>query len=976
MRKSIKNISMIMSCIGIIGLGIFGFGGLIKSNALSVSPSTETDYGKGSSQDGGYQFKLEAYVDDAEYDKDTTFNCGFDIEPSSEPDKKIDSIGVNGSAVSTYFKVDEVPKSFTLKSICSPQSLPQVRYYHFKLTYMDGARNEQTAWEYYNYCTADKIDFTKQISPMIFTNEKTIIWNDENTAIEHDSYLFKLDIEQIANNAKENADIDIKFHGEADGSEELASLTIDIGSLAKSGVTKYFRSNKMPKFLVVRCAKWDKNSNEGAGAVNATDYYTKDELKADNKLKITYLGCDIQQPIEANLLDESEGNTIDYNNLEKEITFTGGNNWQTYVPIANAQEGVRSCKDKYAFKVVYSQSTAVKVDRYCKVTIDDNHSIKLGKIAAKESSEPVKYVKYLTSRVEPKSLNVELFEDESYEVGKKVYAVTGENGADLYFIGLDGEGYKVTSIPDLTAENTDASDEVKAASAAYQAAKKVDANQLAVIDKIDNFIKDCYDKDGNLDSSKIQNKGKIQELETIIKMNDKLGDKKLLWKNYKDMAAVIDLFNDYKMTCAIKYYPTIKMPNYNEELQDLANGRYPVLRATETTDAAWLSRITTNFDDKTDYAWDGIAITDLIRNDKIALSGDELTIEISGTDINESAVDSVYIYYGENMTPDSVEMKWSENNICTITLKQIPQGIAIIKATTETPPTGGGTGKPGEPGGSTGGNTQEPDKDNKGDQDSGKLTEAQEAVVEKIKDIDVSDVSDRDGAGYTTLKDFFKEFNKLDKDGQEAVKNAIKDKFASAIEKFKALNSEHDGIIADNLPDYVKLVVEKIDENSQDWPSIKEKLSDFDILSAYDISLEEALGGGAYAVQVGDEFIIRIPVEKIKNADQFDKIYAKHIKGNGEVESIEATLTDDGKYYEFKMTSFSPVAFVGVNNAEGEAAGNLNDENSDVKNTKTGVKNATSGVKTGSEAPVAMAIMGIVSLAGVGFFAKKKSEEK
>ena len=961
MRKSIKNISMIMSCIGIIGLGIFGFGGLIKSNALSVSPSTETDYGKGSSQDGGYQFKLEAYVDDAEYDKDTTFNCGFDIEPSSEPDKKIDSIGVNGSAVSTYFKVDEVPKSFTLKSICSQQSPAQVRYYHFKLKYMDGAQHEQTAWEYYNYCSADKIDFTEhpiKISPMIFTNDKTIIWNDENTAIEHDSYLFKLDIKQIDDNAKENANIDIEFHGEANGENKLANLEINIGSLAKGGCTKYFRSNKMPKFLVVRCAKYGNN-----------DCYTADEL--GDKLTIQYLGCDIQQRIEANLLDESEGNIIDYNNLEKEITFTEGNNWQTYVPIANAQEGVRSCKDKYAFKVAYSPNPNAPADRYCKVTIGDNHSIKLGKIADQVSKEAVKCVNYLTSRVEPKSLKVELFKDESYEDGKKVSVVTGENGADLYFIGLDGEGYKVTSIPDLTAENTGASNEVKAASAAYQAAKKVDANQLAVIDKIDNFIKDCYDKDGNLDSSKIQNKGKIQELETIIKMNDKLGDKKLLWKNYKDMAAVINLFNDYKMTCEIKNYPTIKMPNYNEELQDLANGRYPVLRATEITKADWLSGIT-NFDNKNSFAWDGIAITDLISNDQIALSGDKLTIEISGTDINESAVDSVYIYY-EGNAPAPVDVKnmdWT-NNSCTITLAQIPQGIAIIRATTITPPTGGGTGKPGEPGGSTGGNTQEPDKDNKGDQDSDKLTEAQEAVVEKIKDIDVSDVSDRDGAGYTTLKDFFKEFNKLDKDGQEAVKNAIKDKFASAIEKFKALNSEHDGIIADNLPDYVKLVVEKIDENSQDWPSIKEKLSDFDILSAYDISLIKALddNDAYYVVQDGDEFIIKIPVEKIKNADQFDEIYAKHIKGNGKVESIKATLTDDGKYYEFKMTSFSPVAFVGVNNAEGEAAGNLND-------AKAGVKNATSGVKTGSEAPVAMAIMGIVSLAGVGFFAKKKSEEK
>ncbi len=979
MRQRIKNISMIMSCIGIIGLGIFGFGGLIKSNALTVTPEADdTKYEEGSSQ-GAYYFKLEAYVDDNDADPSAEFAYTIDNQTVTAP-----TMGTSGSCSKpSYFKVDEVPKQFNVvgsKSGTASSDLT-AKLYHLKLTYKGKTSNEQIVWEYYNYCTADEINFTANpitISPMVFTKEQAIIWEDENdAAIEHDSYLFRLDIQQLASNDKENANIDIEFHQQEDGTDRLANLEINIGSLAESGTTKYFRSNRIPKFLVVRCAKY------GSGGVDNTNYYTKDEL--DGKLTIEYLGCDIQEPITANLLDVASTDTIDYGTLSNEITFADGGNWQTYVPIANAEEGVRSNAEAFAFKAVCDFEEDPGKPIYCKVNINDNYSIVLKVADSDTTGEVVKYItSYNADDVKPSQLKVGLWEDEA--CSSTAYDTVTPT---LYFIGLDGQEYDLTSITDLTTGDSNAAK-------AYAAAAKVGAEQLSVIDKI-KTLDSKYNAEANEDERWTLEETDYDTIGEIIIMNENLDTDKLEWENYRGMAEAIELFKDYKMTFKTTDNLTISIPNYATEL-NLGEVKYPVLsmnKADGGTDT-WLDNIINCI-----YAYKDIKIVDFIDNSKevTGLSSNTLTIKISG--VTQNNVESVYIYDGTSANNVSDSMSWENDNDCTISITElsaIPQGIAIAQDMTGGggfPPTDGddnddtqnpddGSGDDTQnPDDGSGDDTQNPDDgsgddtqnpdDGSGDDtqnpDDGSLSEDAQNVVDQNDAIDLSTALNRDDEAYAKLKALFEAYSQLSDEDKEA----IKDKLQSAKEKFEELNSQHNGIIALNLPDFVKLVVEKIDESSAEWDTINEKLSGYDILSLYDINLKNALGEEVnYIVKDGEIFIIRIPAENIENVDEFDEIWIKHITESGKIETIQTTLTEDGEYYEFRISSFSPVAVIGVNNLDYEDPSYSNS----TTGTTTGIASVISSVKTGNEAPIAMAVMGIISLAGVGFFARKKSEEK
>lgn len=196
------------------------------------------------------------------------------------------------------------------------------------------------------------------------------------------------------------------------------------------------------------------------------------------------------------------------------------------------------------------------------------------------------------------------------------------------------------------------------------------------------------------------------------------------------------------------------------------------------------------------------------------------------------------------------------------------------------------------------------------------LHEEGRLVLSKTELLELKDNFDAvsEGTNYDDALSLLKTLHKLVDSQKLAFENNEAVKTAQAIVAKQNHTNPATGVQANGLVWNVRINVEdQVDEVAVE--DIKMKLEDKEILTVWDISLEDVLSGGKHALD--DRIEIRIPTVHISDYEAYDYLKVLHYTDDGKVELLNCEVIDG--YVVFYATEFSLYGVVGfMNEGNGE----------------------------------------------------------
>ena len=173
-----------------------------------------------------------------------------------------------------------------------------------------------------------------------------------------------------------------------------------------------------------------------------------------------------------------------------------------------------------------------------------------------------------------------------------------------------------------------------------------------------------------------------------------------------------------------------------------------------------------------------------------------------------------------------------------------------------------------------------------------------------------------ENTSYDAVLALLRTFYKLGEKQQLALKNSDEVKLAQKIVAKHNHNNAYTGVKVDGLEWNIRLVVEETD-NETALNSIKEKLENNDILTIWDIYLEDVLTGKKYKPE--DALKLKIPTNLMGDYTAYDYLKVIHYTDDGRIELLNCEVEDG--YVVFSAAEFSWYGVVGFMNETEETIG-------------------------------------------------------
>lgn len=173
-----------------------------------------------------------------------------------------------------------------------------------------------------------------------------------------------------------------------------------------------------------------------------------------------------------------------------------------------------------------------------------------------------------------------------------------------------------------------------------------------------------------------------------------------------------------------------------------------------------------------------------------------------------------------------------------------------------------------------------------------------------------------ENTGYDAVLALLRTFYKLGETQQLALENSDAVKLAQSIVAEYNHTNAFTGVKADGLEWNIRLVVEETDDDVK-LDSIKAKLENSDILTVWDIYLEDVLTGEKHKLE--ETVQLKIPTALLGDYTVYDYLKVLHITDDGRTELLNCEVTDD--YVVFNAAEFSWYGVVGFMNGEEETVG-------------------------------------------------------
>ena len=164
---------------------------------------------------------------------------------------------------------------------------------------------------------------------------------------------------------------------------------------------------------------------------------------------------------------------------------------------------------------------------------------------------------------------------------------------------------------------------------------------------------------------------------------------------------------------------------------------------------------------------------------------------------------------------------------------------------------------------------------------------------------------------YDDALELLKTFYKLGERQQLALENSDAVKQAQNIVAKENHNNRSTGIRVEGLEWNIRLIVEKADDEETE-DSIKTKLENCDVLTMWDIYLEDVLTSEKHTLK--DAVVIKIPVNLIGDYTAYDYLKVLHYTDDGRIELLNCTVEDG--HIIFNAGDFSWYGVVGFMNEE------------------------------------------------------------
>ena len=173
-----------------------------------------------------------------------------------------------------------------------------------------------------------------------------------------------------------------------------------------------------------------------------------------------------------------------------------------------------------------------------------------------------------------------------------------------------------------------------------------------------------------------------------------------------------------------------------------------------------------------------------------------------------------------------------------------------------------------------------------------------------------------ENTSYDAVLALLRTFYKLGEKQQLALENSDEVKLAQKIVAKYNHNNAYTGIKVDGLEWNIRLVVEETD-NETALNGIKEKLENNDILTIWDIYLEDVLTGKKYKPE--DTLKLKIPTNLMGDYTAYDYLKVIHYTDDGRIELLNCEVEDG--YVVFSAAEFSWYGVVGFMNETEETIG-------------------------------------------------------
>ncbi|MBR6518453.1 MAG: PQQ-binding-like beta-propeller repeat protein [Oscillospiraceae bacterium] len=173
-----------------------------------------------------------------------------------------------------------------------------------------------------------------------------------------------------------------------------------------------------------------------------------------------------------------------------------------------------------------------------------------------------------------------------------------------------------------------------------------------------------------------------------------------------------------------------------------------------------------------------------------------------------------------------------------------------------------------------------------------------------------------ENTSYDAVLALLRTFHKLGEKQQLALENSDEVKLAQKIVAKHNHNNAYTGVKVDGLEWNIRLVVEETDDETA-LNSIKAKLENNEILTIWDIYLEDVLTGKKYKPE--DTLKLKIPTNLMGDYTAYDHLKVIHYTDDGRIELLNCEVEDG--YVVFSAAEFSWYGVVGFMNETEETIG-------------------------------------------------------